>query len=92
MLAIGERIALTAEKDSDSRLTLLAIDRCQRSIDTLARIGGLLKGDGHAMLPLASDTEAANSRTNALPITNDSRRISLAIVRLRSATLQHAIM
>jgi hypothetical protein len=45
ILHIGERIALKAEAGDDSRLALLAVDRCQRSIDTLAKIAGLLKPD-----------------------------------------------
>jgi hypothetical protein len=43
LLNIGERIAIQAEADQDSRLALMAVDRCQKSIDTLARIAGLLK-------------------------------------------------
>lgn len=45
LLATAERIALRAERDDDSRLALSAVDRAQRSIDTLAKITGLLPGD-----------------------------------------------
>ena len=45
ILHISESIALKAEAGDDSRLALLAVDRCQRSIDTLAKIAGLLKPD-----------------------------------------------
>lgn len=43
ILHVSESIALKAQDDNDARLSLLAVDRCQRSIDTLARIAGLLK-------------------------------------------------
>jgi len=45
ILHISESIAIRAQEGDDSRLALLAVDRCQRSIDTLARIAGLLKSD-----------------------------------------------
>lgn len=45
ILHVSENIALKAEAGDDSRLALLAVDRCQRSIDTLAKIAGLLKPD-----------------------------------------------
>jgi|HubBroStandDraft_4_1064222.scaffolds.fasta_scaffold00010_5 hypothetical protein len=45
ILHVSESIALKAQDENDSRLALLAVDRCQRSIDTLARIAGLLKPD-----------------------------------------------
>ena len=45
ILHVSESIALKAQDADDSRLALLAVDRCQRSIDTLAKIAGLLKPD-----------------------------------------------
>jgi hypothetical protein len=45
ILHVSENIAMKAQDADDSRLALLAVDRCQRSIDTLARIAGLLKPD-----------------------------------------------
>lgn len=50
LLATAERIALRAERDDDSRLALSAVDRAQRSIDTLAKIAGLLPGDAPTTL------------------------------------------
>jgi hypothetical protein len=45
VLNISENIAARAEASEDSRLALLAVDRCQRSIDTLAKIAGMIRQD-----------------------------------------------
>lgn len=45
ILHVSESIALRAQQGEDSRLALLAVDRCQRSIDTLAKITGLIKNE-----------------------------------------------
>jgi hypothetical protein len=45
LLAQSERIALKAEQAEDSRLALLAIDRAQKSLDSLAKIHGLIGPD-----------------------------------------------
>jgi hypothetical protein len=43
----SEMIVTRAEDSQDFRLALSAIDRCQKSVDTLARISGLIKTDVH---------------------------------------------
>jgi hypothetical protein len=44
ILFVAEAIAAQAQGDDDPRTVLLAVDRCQRSIETLARIAGILHG------------------------------------------------
>lgn len=45
LLSVAERIAIQAEANDDSRLALLAIDRAQKSLDSLAKIHGLIGAD-----------------------------------------------
>jgi hypothetical protein len=45
LLAVAERIAVQAEANNDSRLALMAIDRAQKSLDSLAKIHGLIGPD-----------------------------------------------
>jgi|HubBroStandDraft_4_1064222.scaffolds.fasta_scaffold183712_1 hypothetical protein len=45
LLFLGENVALRAEQNEDSRLALLAVDRCQKSVEMLAKVAGLLKPD-----------------------------------------------
>jgi len=45
VLFFAESIVTKAQENEDARLALQGVDRCQRSIDTLARIAGLLKSD-----------------------------------------------
>lgn len=45
VLFFAESIVTKAQENEDARLALQGVDRCQRSIDTLARIAGLLKNE-----------------------------------------------
>lgn len=55
VLFISEGIAAQAQAGEDLRLCLNAVDRCQRSIDTLARISGLLQPDSSTTVNIAID-------------------------------------
>ena len=66
ILHISESIALKAEAGDDSRLALLAVDRCQRSIDTLARIAGLLKPDSLTVIDNRTVNQFASWPTEAV--------------------------
>jgi hypothetical protein len=46
LVARSERVADRAEQDDNLALVLASVDRCQRGIDTLAKIAGLLKPEG----------------------------------------------
>lgn len=50
LLARSERIAETAEEQGDLRLVLSSVDRCQRSIETLAKMAGLLAPDNTTVI------------------------------------------
>lgn len=45
LLNIAENIATRAEADNDNRLCLFALDRAQRSLDSLLKVAGLLGPD-----------------------------------------------
>lgn len=45
LLHLAEKIALEAKDAGDARLCLIALDRAQKSLDTLLRVSGLLKPD-----------------------------------------------
>jgi hypothetical protein len=46
ILWIAETIAAQAQKDDDSRLALMAVDRARASLETMMRATGLIGGDG----------------------------------------------
>jgi hypothetical protein len=66
LLAVGERIALKAEEADDSRLALLAVDRCQKSLDSLARIHGLIGPDSVTVVDQRSVNVYASWPTESL--------------------------
>jgi hypothetical protein len=45
LLHLAEKIALEAKDAGDARLCLIALDRAQKSLDTLLRVSGLLRPD-----------------------------------------------
>ena len=45
LLHLAERIGTEAKDAGDARLCLIALDRAQKSLDTLLRVSGLLKPD-----------------------------------------------
>jgi hypothetical protein len=68
LLARSERVADQAEGDGDLRLVLSAVDRCQRSIDTLAKIAGILQPDNSVTVNVAVDaTKKLNAWLGSLP-------------------------
>lgn len=66
VLFMSEAIAIKAEASDDSRLALLAVDRCQRSIDTLAKIAGLLKPDNVTIIDQRQQNLYTNWPTSSL--------------------------
>jgi len=46
LLGLAEAIAAQAQADNDARLTLMAVDRANKSLETLARATGMIGGDG----------------------------------------------
>ena len=68
LLARSERVADQAEGDGDLRLVLSAVDRCQRSIDTLAKIAGILQPDSAVTVNVQVDaTKKLNAWLGSLP-------------------------
>ncbi len=45
LLHLAERIALEAKDAGDARLCLIALEKAQKSLETLLRVAGLLKPD-----------------------------------------------
>jgi hypothetical protein len=73
VLNISEGIALKAEASEDSRLALLAVDRCQRSIDTLAKIAGMIRQDIRVEVKAASRYDSwPKERLQALQTVSDA--------------------
>jgi|HubBroStandDraft_4_1064222.scaffolds.fasta_scaffold00333_3 hypothetical protein len=66
LLAQSERIALRAEEADDSRLSLLAIDRAQKSLDSLAKIHGLIGPDSVTLVDNRTVNLYASWPTEAL--------------------------
>ncbi|MGC2407035.1 MAG: hypothetical protein WA431_11565 [Candidatus Cybelea sp.] len=50
VLFISEGIAAQAQASDDSRLALQSVDRCQRSIEALAKMAGLLAPDNTTVI------------------------------------------
>ena len=68
LLARSERVAEQAEGDGDLRLVLSAVDRCQRSIDTLAKIAGILQPDNSVTVNVAvAESKKVAAWIDALP-------------------------
>jgi hypothetical protein len=70
LLAVAENIATRAEADNDNRLCLLALDRAQRSLDTLCKMAGLLKPDSVTIVDARTTNIYADWATASLQALN----------------------
>jgi hypothetical protein len=75
LLAQSERIALTAEQAEDSRLALMAIDRAQKSLDSLAKIHGMIGPDQQVVIDQRQVNVYADWSTDALQALEDFHKV-----------------
>ncbi|MHB8433259.1 MAG: hypothetical protein ACYDCA_06620 [Candidatus Tyrphobacter sp.] len=60
ILWIAETIAAQAQRDDDSRLALMAVDRARSALETMMRATGMIGGDGQVVVNVDARRLEAN--------------------------------